>query len=405
MTAPKVVIVGAGHAGTTLAGLLRQWRHSGEIVLISRERGLPYQRPPLSKKLTQPDFELPLRPAQFFDEQDISLHTGQDVLSIDRVRRVVRMSGLREIDYDILVLATGARARRLTIPGGDLDGVHRLRTLSEAQNLQRQLRESGSLAIVGGGFIGLEAAAAVRAGGAQVTVIEREERLLARVASEPLAAGLASYHERLGTTLITRAGVAAITERDGRATGVQLNDGRVVACDLVLAGVGAVPRDEIAVEAGLHCEDGIVVDDSAQTSDPSILAIGDVTRRPLPTVSGTRRLESIPSAIEQARQACAVILGNEPPVPEVPWFWSDQHELKLKIAGLVDPAGTPIVRRHASQESFSVLHHDGTSLTAVESVNAPAEFAAARKLIATRLPVDPAQLANPDVPLHPAEPK
>jgi 3-phenylpropionate/trans-cinnamate dioxygenase ferredoxin reductase subunit len=402
MSRAKVVIVGAGHAGTALAGLLRQGGHRGEIVLFGEEHDLPYQRPPLSKKFGGDDFEHALRPAEFFVEQAITWCPGDRVTSLDPARKRIALDGGRAVDYDFLVLATGARARRLTVPGARAEGVLGLRTLGDARRLRAMLAGARKLAIVGGGYIGLEVAAAAGVMGVEVTVLERESRLLARVASKPFAARMTEYHRSLNTTIVTGAQVVRFHERDGRVAGVGLADGQLLGCDLALVGVGAVPRDELAAAAGLTCDNGIVVGDPTRTSDASIFAIGDVTRRPVPGLAGGHRLESIPSATEQARQACAAILGTAPPRPEVPWFWSDQHELNLKIAGVVRPGPVVTVRARPSSPSFSVLHHENNMLTAIESVNAPADFMAARKFIATGQRIDPAILADPEKPLRAA---
>ncbi len=396
----RVVVVGGGHAGGTLVGLLRQAGFTGEIVLFGQETDLPYHRPPLSKKFIDGDLEHWLRPPEFYPEQDISVRLGESVESVDPVARRVYTSGAQTIDYDVLVLATGAEPRRLPAPGADLAGVLTLRTLADARVLRKAVISGGPIAIIGGGYVGLEVAAVARAGGVEVTVIEREERVLARVASSRLSEILAAYHRERDTTILTGAQVVGLSGEDGRVQGVLLGDGTRIACDIALVGIGAVPRDELAVAAGLACEQGILVDGQARTSDPAIFAIGDVTRRPLPGVDGLQRLESIPSAVEQAKQATAAIVGAQPVHPEVPWFWSDQFDLKLKIAGIVSaPPGT-VLRGDPASGRFALFHHTDGRITAVESANSPGDFMAGKKLIAGGERVDPVRLADPAVPLR-----
>ncbi|AEH09449.1 MULTISPECIES: NAD(P)/FAD-dependent oxidoreductase [Protofrankia] len=396
----RVVVVGGGHAGGTLVGLLRQAGFAGEIVLFGQETDLPYHRPPLSKKFIDGDLEHWLREPEFYQEQDISVRLGESVESVDPAARRVHTSGAQALDYDVLVLATGAEPRWLPTPGSDLAGVLTLRTLADARVLRKAVISGSRIAIIGGGYVGLEVAAVARANGVEVTVIEREERVLARVASTQLSEIMQAYHRERGTTIITGAQVVSLSGEDGRVRDVLLGDGTRVPCDIALVGIGAVPRDELAAAAGLVVDQGILVDDQAHTSDPAIFAIGDVTRRPLPGIDGLLRLESIPSAVEQAKQAAAAIVGAAPPHAEVPWFWSDQFDLKLKIAGVVSaPPGT-VLRGDPASGRFALFHHTDGRVTAVESANAAGDFMAGKKLIAGGERVDPVRLADPAVPLR-----
>ncbi|MDX6249760.1 MAG: 3-phenylpropionate/trans-cinnamate dioxygenase ferredoxin reductase component [Kribbellaceae bacterium] len=397
---PRVVVVGSGHAGTTLAALLRQGGHRGEIVVFGDELDLPYHRPPLSKKFVAGDLEQWLRPADFYAEQGITLRLGERICAIDRSEHQLRGADGDLCGYDVLVLATGARPRKLPIPGSDLKGVVSLRTLDDGRTLRKYLARDRRAVIIGGGYIGMEVAAVARANSVDVTVVERECRILARVASPELSGVLTAYHRERGAEIITAAHVRRLTGRDGEVRAVVLEDGTALPCDVVLIGVGAEPCDELADRAGLECDHGVVVDDRARTSDPAIFAIGDVTRRPVTGVDGLMRLESIPSATEQARQASAVILGTEALPGEVPWFWSDQFDLKLKIAGVVS-TGRDVVRRgDPSSGRFALFHHTGGVITAVEAANAPADFMAAKSLIASRRPIDPDRLAATDLQLR-----
>ena len=402
MSRSRVVIVGAGHAGATLAALLRQGRYRGEIVMFGDEVDLPYHRPPLSKKFVGGELEQWLRPAPFYAEQRITLRLGERISSIDRSERRVHLTSGDLCNYDILVLATGARPRPLPVPGSELNGVVSLRTLNDARTLRKHLTADRRVVIIGGGYIGMEVAAAARANDVDVTIVEREQRVLARVASAELSDSLTAYHRNRGTKIVTAAEVRRLTGRGGEVRAVVLGDGTVLPCDVVLVGVGALPRDELAVAAGLDCDHGIVVDDRARTSDPAVFAIGDVTRRPVPGVHGLMRLESIPSSTEQAKQASTAILGSEPTPGEMPWFWSDQFDLKLKIAGVV-AAGRAVVRRgEPSSGRFALFHHENGVVTAVEAANAPADFMAARSLIASRRPIDPDRLADNELQLREA---
>jgi 3-phenylpropionate/trans-cinnamate dioxygenase ferredoxin reductase subunit len=397
MSQPSVVIVGAGHAGGSAAAFLRQYGHDGPITLIGEEPCLPYQRPPLSKawlKGEAGEDELQLRPASFYEEASVAVRLGAVAMSIDRAARTIRLNGGSILPYDKLILATGARARSLPVPGADLEGVYALRTAAHAESLKAELGPGRRVMIVGGGYVGLEVAASARALGAAVTVIEREPRLLARVAGEALSGFFHAYHGARGVRFVLGASVSAIEGRDGRASAVVLDHGERLPCDVVLIGVGAIPNQELALEAGLPCQDGVIVDLRARTEDPDIYAIGDLTRRPLPLYGRSFRLESVPNALEQAKQAAADITGHKPPAPEVPWFWSDQYDLKLQIAGLPFDVDHLIVRGDPSSAKFAVFHMSGDLIQAVEAVNSPAEFMGGRLLIGARRPVSREKLAD-----------
>ena len=395
-----VVIVGAGHAGGSVAAFLRQYGHEGRIVLIGDEPLLPYQRPPLSKAWLKGEADadsLSLKPADWYAENNVMLRLGGVAERIDRSEKTVTLASGEVIAYDFLVLATGARARELPIPGADLSGVLALRTAADAEQLKNALGPDKRLAVVGGGYVGLEAAASARALGSHAMVIERESRVLARVACETLSHFFQDYHGKHGVAFELNAGVAGFEGQDGHVTGVRFSDGRLVACDVALVGVGAVPNDELAKAAGLATVNGVVVDLDARTDDPSIFAIGDVTHRPLPLYDRQFRLESVPNALEQAKQAASAILGRPGPSPEVPWFWSDQYDLKLQIAGLPFDADRQVVRGDVASAKFAVFHLKGDVLQAVEAVNAPPEFMAGKQLIAKRTPINAEKLADPAV--------
>jgi len=392
----KVLIIGAGHAGGTAAALLRQYGHAGPIILAGEEPAPPYQRPPLSKGWLKGEADLEallLRPESFYAEQAIELRLGVTAVQIDAAAKRVRFADGAEEGYDVLVLATGSTARKLAIPGAARPDLLELRTLADAERLKAALGPGRRLAVVGGGYVGLEAAASARALGADATVIERMPRVLARVASETLSRFFTRYHREQGVEIITDAEVAAF-----EPSGVRLSDGRHVHADAILVGVGASACDQLARTAGLSCENGVVVDEAARTTDPSIYAIGDATWRPVPAHGGLRhRLESVPNALEQAKQAAAAITGRPAPAPEVPWFWSDQYDLKLQIAGLPFEADRQLVRGDEAAKSFAVFHLKGDRIVCVEAVNAGPEFMAGRQLIGKGAAVDLAKLADPAV--------
>jgi len=396
-----VVILGAGHAGGTAAALLRQYGYAGPITLLGDEPIPPYQRPPLSKAWLKGEAnaeDLALKPLEFYAEHDIDFRPNTRAERLERTARKVVLSDGQELTYDKLIIATGARAIALPIPGADLDGVLFLRTAADAETLKATVGPGKRLAVVGGGYIGLEVAASGRALGADVVVLERENRLLARVACEPLSDFFRSYHEGQGVQFELGCSVVAFEGRDGRVTGVRLADDRVIPRDAVVVGVGAHPNDEIAADAGLKCARGVVVDgDARSVSDPNVFAIGDVAHRPLPLYERMFRLESVPNALEQAKQAAAAIAGRPHPPDEVPWFWSDQYDLKLQIAGVPFDTDRVLLRGDPGAAKFAVFHLKGDRIQAVEAVNAPPEFMMGKQLIGNRKPVNVDKLADPSV--------
>ncbi|MFN4178317.1 NAD(P)/FAD-dependent oxidoreductase [Phenylobacterium sp.] len=398
--AAHVVILGAGHAGGTAAALLRQYGHEGPITLVGEEPIPPYQRPPLSKAWLKGEADadsLALKPLEFYAENGIDFRPGVKALSLKRGDKTVALSDGSTLSYDILILATGARAIALPIPGADLKGVMALRTAADAEQLKAAVGPGKKLAVVGGGYIGLEVAASGRALGAEVTVLEREARLLARVACEQLSTFFRDYHEKHGVAFELGCTVTGFTGEGGHVTGVTLADGRTLPCDAAVVGVGAAPNDEIAKDAGLECARGVVVDLDARTSDPSIFAIGDVAHRPMPIYERMFRMESVPNALEQAKQAAAAITGRPRPPGECPWQWSDQYDLKLQIAGYPFDADQIVVRGDPATARFAVFHLKGNQVQAVEAINAPPEFMMGKQLILNRKPVDKAKLADPAV--------
>jgi len=398
--ATHVVILGAGHAGGTAAALLRQYGFEGPITLVGEEPVPPYQRPPLSKAWLKGEADadsLALKPLEFYGEHAIAFIPSTRAVGLHRQTKTVTLADGVVLAYDILILATGARAIALPIAGADLNGVMFLRTAADAERLKATVGPGKRLAVVGGGYIGLEVAASGRALGAEVVVLERESRLLARVACETLSTFFKTVHEAHGVSFELGASVTGFTGEAGQVTGVTLADGRTIACDAAVVGVGAHPNEELAKDAGLDCARGVVVDLEARTSDPAIFAIGDVAHRPMPIYDRMFRMESVPNALEQAKQAASAIVGRPPPAGEVPWQWSDQYDIKLQIAGYPFDADEILVRGDPATGKFAVFHLKGDLVQAVEAINSPPEFMMAKQLIGARRPVAKARLADQSV--------
>lgn len=401
--ADRIVIVGAGHAGGSAAAFLRQFGWKGEIALIGSEPLLPYQRPPLSKAWIKGDAklaDLELRPAAFYQSNAIDVRLAMTATSIDRAAQSVGLHSGESIAYSKLILATGSRLKALPVPGMDLVPILELRTVADADRIKNTLKAGCRFVIVGGGYVGLEVAASGRALGASVTVIERESRLLARVASAPLSDYVLNYHRSKGVAIELSASVAAIEGAAGQVTGVRLADGRVLEADVVLVGIGATGNDALARAAGLTCGDGIKVDAAARTSDPNVYAIGDCACRPMTTYWRDVRLESVPNAVEQAKQAASDICGKPVPLAEVPWFWSDQFDMRLQMAGLPFDTERTVVRGNPAEGKFAVFHlrKDGC-VQAVEAVNMTPEYMGGRVMIGKRTTVDLAKLADTSTPI------
>lgn len=383
MTQPGVVIIGGGQAGLQVALSLRQLGFDKPIQIVSDEPVLPYQRPPLSKTyLADGNFDqLVLRGQAALDAQQVDVLLATRAEAIDRKARSVSLSDGRTLPYEHLVLATGTRPRRLPLAGSDLQNVHELRTLAQAERLRTAMSAAASIAIVGGGFIGLEVAAFARSAGKKVTVIEAGSRILERSVSAAVSAHLLQLHRRDGIEIRYRIGAGRILgNADGRVTGLLLADDAVVDADLVLLAAGAVPNDDLARGAGLQTGNGILVDTALRTLDPCIWAVGDCVDFPAP--QGRLRLESVQNAVEQAKCVARNIVGGNEAFGIVPWFWSDQGRYKLQIAGLTAGADDVLVRKTEDSDRLAAIcFRDGT-FTGVETVNAPADHMAARTLLA-----------------------
>ena len=389
----RVVIVGAGHAGGSAAAFLRQFGFDGEIVLIGEEPLAPYQRPPLSKAWLKGEADgdsLLLKAPAFYPEANIDLRLNTTATAIDRDDRFVTLGDAATVAYDWLILATGSLTRKLPVPGADHPAMLELRTAADADRIKAALTPGKRLIVVGAGYIGLEVAASARALGCEAVVIERESRVLARVASPPLSAFFERLHREHGVDIRLNARVDRF--EDGRR--VVLADDETLEGDAILLGVGAMANDALAAASGLGCSNGVIVDADARTSDRNVFAIGDCSFRPLPLYDAEARLESVPNALEQAKQAAAAIVQRAAPPAEVPWFWSDQYDIKLQIAGMPYAVDQLVMRGNPEENHFAVFHLSGGLIQAVEAVNAPQEFMGGKLLIGRRAPVDVGRLGD-----------
>jgi 3-phenylpropionate/trans-cinnamate dioxygenase ferredoxin reductase component len=397
MAAPVVAIVGAGQAGFQVAASLHQEGFSGRVVLIGDEPVLPYQRPPLSKSYLAGQSgvdDLWLRPAEFYGKQQIDLVYGDAVTAIDRRERRLRLASDSKLSWDHLVLATGARCRLLPVPGAELDGVLPLRTLADADVLRQRLDEAREVVVVGAGFIGLEFAAVAITHGAGVHIVEITHHPMGRVVSAPTSRFFTDAHIRWGARISLGAGVARMLGANGRVIGIETTDGRRLPADLVLICVGVIPNAELAGEAGLAVDNGIVVDDHLATSDPTISAIGDCANFPTPFATSRVRLESVQNAVDQARCVAARLAGRPEVYDKVPWFWSDQGDLKLQIAGITAGHDRAVIRGELADRSFSVFCFRAGRLIGVESVNRTPDHVVARRLLIGEPGLSPEQAAD-----------
>jgi len=397
-----VLIVGAGHSGAALAACLRQKGFDGSILMVGDERHLPYERPPLSKAalLGKGDYTpVPLRPAGYWERERIELATGCTVRAIKPDARTARLSDGRTIRFEWCALATGGRARPLACPGADLAGVHRLRNLDDTVRLRTALAEAGRLVVIGAGYIGLEVAASARALGKRVDVIETQSRVLSRVTSRIVSAYIEALHRDQGVQFHLERGVAAIEGRE-RASAVILDDGTRLAADMVLAGIGIDAETTLAETAKIACHGGVLVDSAFRSSAPGILAIGDCARHPNDFAGGLWRLESVQHAQDSAGIAADTILGRSSSYHDVPAFWSEQYDMRLQSAGIARDADDLVVRGDTGEGPFSVVYLREGRIIAIDAINAPREFIAARRLIAERASLDRDRLADSGVPLR-----
>ena len=398
----QIVIVGAGQAADQAVHTLRRKGFTGKLAVVGDEPYLPYQRPPLSKKFLAGALDkdrLVLRPQHFYVEHSVETHLGRRVQEISRDARRIRLDDGAVLPYDALLLATGSKPRALTVPGADLPGVHTLRTIADVERIRADIANGKRMVIIGGGYIGLEVAATTRELGLDVTVLEMAERVMNRVTCKEISSFYETEHARHGVRIVTNSRVQALAgdSRTGRVKAVLTDDGAEHPADVVIVGVGVTAADELAVAAGIECANGIVVNEYCQTSDPAIYAAGDCANHPNLHYDRRLRLESVDNAFEQAANAAHNLLGSPTVHDKVPWFWSDQYDLKMIIVGLCQGHDTVVVRGSPASRSFSVCYLRGGELIAVDSVNSPKDQMAARKLIAAHARPDLDKLENPGI--------
>jgi 3-phenylpropionate/trans-cinnamate dioxygenase ferredoxin reductase subunit len=399
-----ILIIGGGQAGAQAIDTLRREGFSGRLVLIGDEPVLPYQRPPLSKKYLSGEMaadRLLFRHQSFYDEHRIELKLGQPAVRLDAAARQVTLADGEKLTYDRLLLCLGAASRQLSCPGANLQGVHYLRGLADVAPIQTGIKPQARVVIIGGGYIGLETAATCRKMGCEVTVLEMADRIMNRVVAPCVSQYFAQEHSTHGVNILCDMRVVRL-EGEGRAERVVCTDGSSHAADLVIVGVGAVATTKLASDAGLACDNGILVDEYCRTSDAAIYAAGDCTNHPSLRFGRRVRLESVDNAFEQAKTAALNLLERPVTHDRVPWFWSDQFDNKLLIVGLSQDYDRQVLRGDPASRSFSVCYLKGRELLAVEAINHSKDYMAARKLIAERTQLDMDKLADPQLSLKEA---
>jgi 3-phenylpropionate/trans-cinnamate dioxygenase ferredoxin reductase subunit len=393
-----VVIIGAGHAAGQAAASLRQAKYAGDITIVGDEAHIPYQRPPLSKAYLKGDQsadKVYLRAESFYADRDIAMKLSTRATAIDTTAKTVALSSDETLHYDHLLISTGSRPRKLSIDGSDLPGIHYLRTMDDVDGLRDGMQADANLVIVGGGYIGLEVAAVGRELGLNVHVLEMEERILQRVTTPEMSAYYHQLHEGRGVNIHTNTAVTGFAG-DGKVQEVLCGDKRYPA-DIVIVGIGIIPNTELAEAAGIVCNNGIVVDDHCCTSDPNVYAAGDCTNHPNPLLDRRLRLESVPNAMDQARVSTANMLGDDKTYAAIPWFWSDQYELKLQMVGFSADGDAQVLRGDMASNQFAIFYLKDGKVVAADAVNSPKEFMLCKQLVGKS--ADPAMLADPEADL------
>lgn len=403
MTHFDVAIVGAGHGGAQAAIQLRQLGFAGSIGLIGAEPEPPYERPPLSKEYFagEKEFErMLIRPEAFWRERNVHLLPGTRIVSVDPAATTLAAADGRTIGYGTLVWAAGGTPRRLRCEGGDLEGVHVVRCRAEVDRIRSELGGTRRVAVIGGGYVGLETAAALRKLGKAVVLVEALDRVLARVAGEPISRFYEAEHRAHGVDVRLSAAVERIEGQGGRVTGVRLQSGEVLEVQMAIVGIGIDAAVEPLLAAGAEGANGVDVDAFCRTSLPGVYAVGDCAAHENRFAGGLRlRLESVQNATDQANAAARAICGQPQPYDAVPWFWSNQYDLKLQTVGLSLGYDAALVRGSPAERSFSLLYLLEGRVIAIDAVNAARDYIQGRKLIESRTVADPAQLADPAVPL------
>lgn len=398
-----IAIVGAGHGGAQAAIMLRQQKFEGSVALIGDEPEYPYERPPLSKDYfagEKPFERIMIRPEKFWEERNVTMMLGRRVVKVDAKAHLLTFEDGDTLVYGTLIWAAGGAPRLLSCPGNDLAGVHAVRTRADVDAMMAKLDTIERVAIVGGGYIGLEAAAVLTKLGKKVVLLEALDRVLARVAGEELSHFYEAEHRARGVDLRTGVGVTRITGEAGRATGVELADGEIIAADMVIVGIGIVAAVEPLIEAGAEGGNGVAVDEYCRTTLPDIYAIGDCAAHANIFADGaTIRLESVQNANDQATTATKAILGNPAPYEAIPWFWSNQYDLKLQTVGLSAGYDAAVIRGNPADRGFSIAYLKQGRIIALDCVNATKDYVQGRKLIIDRVSPDLEKLADAAVPL------
>jgi 3-phenylpropionate/trans-cinnamate dioxygenase ferredoxin reductase subunit len=402
MSEPCCIVVGASHAGGQLAVSLRQEGWEGRVLVIGDEPYLPYNRPPLSKTFLSGEKhvdDLLIRPETQYEKIGVEFLLGQRVTGLDRESRTLTLSHGETFSWSKLALATGARVRKLDLPGADLKGVLYLRDISDVETIRQFLGDGKKAVIVGGGYIGLETAAMLRKLNMEVSVLEAAERVLSRVTAPELSHFYTRIHEEEGCRI--HCGVQVIGfGGEGRVSEVHCADGSTFAADLVIIGIGVMPNTSLAETAGLEVDNGIVVNDACLTSDDNIAAAGDCTRHFNHFYQRQLRLESVQNAMEQAKVAAAALCGRSIQYNALPWFWSDQYDLKLQIAGLSEGYDQVVLRGDPdSSRKFAAFYLKGSKVIAVDAINSPQEFMTGKQLISRELEVDPVRIQDAELPV------
>jgi 3-phenylpropionate/trans-cinnamate dioxygenase ferredoxin reductase component len=402
MAEAGVIIVGAGHGGAQAAIALRQNGFSGSITMIGREPEPPYERPPLSKEYLaqeKPFERIYIRPPAFWAEKDVEMMLSSEVVAIDGTAQIVTLESGQTLPYDHLIWAAGGEPRRLSCPGSDLAGVHAVRTRADVDAIMAALDRVKQVAVIGGGYIGLEAAAVLRKLGKEVVLLEALPRVLARVAGEELSAFYEAEHRAHGVDLRTGVGVTAL-EGNGKVSAVRLADGSAVEAEMVIVGIGIEPSVGPLLDAGAESGNGVAVDAHCRTSLPDIYAIGDCAAHANDFADGaTIRLESVQNANDQATIAAKAICGELVEYGATPWFWSNQYDLKLQTVGLSTGYDQTVLRGDPATRSFSVIYLKGGQVRALDCVNMVKDYVQGRKMVEARAVIDPAKLADTQVPL------
>ena len=403
MTQADIIIVGAGHGGAQAAISLRQLGFEGSILMIGREAEPPYERPPLSKEYLarEKEFErLYIRPRQFWADKSVDLMLAAEVVAVDAAAQHVTLKDGRQISYGHMIWATGGDPRRLSCPGGDLAGVHGVRTREDADAIMAELSAVDQVVVIGGGYIGLEAAAVLTKLGKKVVLLEALERVLARVAGPQLSAFYEAEHRAHGVDLRTGVNVSEIVGDGSNVSGVKLADGEIVPAQMVIVGIGIIPAVAPLLDAGAQGGNGVLVDGHCKTSLPNIYAIGDCAAHANGFAEGAViRLESVQNANDQAKVAAQAILGAPQDYGATPWFWSNQYDLKLQTVGLSTGHDAAILRGDPATRSFTVVYMKQGHVIALDCVNSVKDYAQGRKLVEARAVIPAADLANVELPL------